>query len=236
MVGVHPRLRGGALPSTPCGGVAAGPSPPARGSQEPPGGVGQPEGSIPACAGEPRAGLRPSVVKRVHPRLRGGAVKGRTPRGAWTGPSPPARGSRGLVAARGGRWGSIPACAGEPSTMMPSVMATRVHPRLRGGAPRWPSTRQRSRGPSPPARGSRDALSRGRGRCGSIPACAGEPLGPTLYPPPRWVHPRLRGGAEPSAAGPYRVAGPSPPARGSPTRRSRGLGGGGSIPACAGEP
>ena len=71
-------------------------------------------GSIPACAGEPKALLQRLPASRVYPRLRGGTGGSLFwPLSVW-GLSPLARGNRPKLAERPARAGSIPACAGDP--------------------------------------------------------------------------------------------------------------------------
>ncbi len=213
-----------------------GPSPPARGSPTEKVRSHTPDGSIPACAGEPQHVAGRSSCGRVHPRLRGGAGGLSPPRTDRWGPSPPARGSRGNSLGYNFMSGSIPACAGEPRCPPPWRRWSRVHPRLRGGATSSPRVNDTVRGPSPPARGSqqRNHL-RARAR-GSIPACAGEPQSVIHASHLGAVHPRLRGGAALSMAFMSSIVGPSPPARGSRGEAPEGLVPRGSIPACAGEP
>ena len=91
-------------------------------------------------------------------------------------------------------------------------------------------------GPSPRVRGSRrhsDACLPGRG---SIPACAGKPIGSAGVPPMTRVHPRVCGEARTERAARDAALGPSPRVRGSPGQRIFFPGGDGSIPACAGKP
>ncbi len=152
------------------------------------------------------------------------------------GPSPPARGSPSVPPSTHPPAGSIPACAGEPSPPRRDHTASRVHPRLRGGAPPDDHGASGVVGPSPPARGSREVQDGPRRERGSIPACAGEPTAASRNIACAWVHPRLRGGALTMLGEAFRLSGPSPPARGSPTPASRWARGRGSIPACAGEP
>jgi len=90
---VHPRVRGGTLyRAHPCC-CTLGASPRARGNLA--GGVRDPKdrGCIPACAGEPWTGRTPTCPPRVHPRVRGGTLRGHyVPKGA-EGASPRARGN-----------------------------------------------------------------------------------------------------------------------------------------------
>ncbi len=235
-VRVHPRLRGGARRSSGRAIGTSGPSPPARGSRDP--GVRDRDlaGSIPACAGEPSTEARPRSRSWVHPRLRGGAGAHHAPTPRGVGPSPPARGSppRG----RGSRLASrsIPACAGEPGARVPAALPGSVHPRLRGGASGQIRSGHAEHGPSPPARGSPRFSEKHGLPIGSIPACAGEPRGPSWSPRRGRVHPRLRGGASVGLGDVFPCPGPSPPARGSRGHRHDRRRVVGSIPACAGEP
>ena len=72
--GVHPRVCGGALAGVVSDEHLPGPSPRVRGSLPLPGGNRVPDGSIPACAGEPAARHIPAAIPQVHPRVCGGAV------------------------------------------------------------------------------------------------------------------------------------------------------------------
>ena len=183
------------------------------------------EGSIPACAGEPReragparGGLSPRVrgsplaMERVvdgtglSPRVRGSQEPARRPRRPARGLSPRVRGSRHLH--------------------RPRVSTRRVYPRVCGGATHWPLC-----------------------RCGcirgSIPACAGEPhVGGLRKVYPRMrprgamgqtrVYPRVCGGAPVIVACPVSLWRPGsiPACAGEPRHQTAP----GSIPACAGEP
>ncbi len=193
-------------------------------------------GSIPACAGEPDRERQRLDHARVHPRLRGGAEARHGVSRAHQGPSPPARGSRELIALVVELVRSIPACAGEPRCHRRAHADPRVHPRLRGGAGGTTAARRPATGPSPPARGSRDDAAEDRGRQRSIPACAGEPPARRFFLARVEVHPRLRGGAYSIMDARTEAKGPSPPARGSHRRSRLHAETVGSIPACAGEP
>ena len=80
-----------------------------------------------------------------------------------------------MVEFTAGRWGSIPACAGEPRQGFPGSTGARVYPRVCGGTPIKRLARQLAGGLSPRVRGNRDDTAVGIGGRGSIPACAGEP-------------------------------------------------------------
>ena len=152
---VDPRLRGGAKSSRAREQERDGRSPLARGSQMRSGGTRYVVRSIPACAGEPSSTRAPSVAARVDPRLRGGAIPYFGRRVNVQGRSPLARGSRGYSRRSFPSLRSIPACAGEPSTLPVDREPCRVDPRLRGGALATPTCRDPDKGRSPLARGSR---------------------------------------------------------------------------------
>ena len=152
------------------------------------------------------------------------------------GPSPRARGSLAPVVAPAGGPGSIPASAGEPRTARHPRSRPWVHPRERGGA-RWQSqATTATQGPSPRARGSPRRRRDQSGLPRSIPASAGEPAATAALAPFPGVHPRERGGAVIGGATSSFAVGPSPRARGSPTRANRVTRWTRSIPASAGEP
>ena len=115
-VRVYPRVCGGAVGRGPDQRHGEGLSPRVRGS---PGGADHHsgrDGSIPACAGEPESGKRPTPRTRVYPRVCGGAGSNVEQKPNGTGLSPRVRGSRTRGRSTGTDKGSIPACAGEPWT------------------------------------------------------------------------------------------------------------------------
>ncbi len=172
----------------------------------------------------------------VYPRVCGGAGTVGAALYRHVGLSPRVRGSRRHRLCNRDRRGSIPACAGEPVKALLQTKDIGVYPRVCGGA----MTRHRpsllSTGLSPRVRGSQvfksvcDQITR------SIPACAGEPLAVTRTCEPRWVYPRVCGGAPSRPRHTSRSKGLSPRVRGSPRNPSSPHDPGGSIPACAGEP
>ena len=233
---VHPRVGGGALVHLPRFGSDAGPSPRGRGS---PTGARSDAGalrSIPAWAGEPRAGPRYRDGRKVHPRVGGGA-------GAWhrdtesaSGPSPRGRGSPDVLHHVAGAQGSIPAWAGEPETIRHRLAGRTVHPRVGGGADDAYRLALLGQGPSPRGRGSRRRVLGRRLRERSIPAWAGEPrkiLGVDVRVA---VHPRVGGGAALRPNRRQQAQGPSPRGRGSRLAVALVASVAGSIPAWAGEP
>ena len=214
----------------------AGPSPRVRGSRTKSQAGFLAAGSIPACAGEPSAGVAVSGRPRVHPRVCGGApVVALAKLRAW-GPSPRVRGSRPSLQYAMGVKGSIPACAGEPFERGQKRTEHRVHPRVCGGALPCRRRPMCATGPSPRVRGSPGQLVERADGAGSIPACAGEPLFGGDQQHADKVHPRVCGGAAGSGVTTIAPSGPSPRVRGSRDVTTPNAGSGGSIPACAGEP
>ena len=174
-----------------------------------------PCGSIPACAGEPFPGAEIRNSCGVYPRVCGGTKVRCRLRAVSPGLSPRVRGNHASTAARPGMDGSIPACAGEPLSIVALSILTRVYPRVCGGTPSGAGVPLPSPGLSPRVRGNQKTWFREGKDLGSIPACAGEPLPPRAPVCVTRVYPRVCGGT----------------GGGLPTE-----GNGGSIPACAGEP
>ena len=233
---VYPRPCGGADP-TPVRSVPNdGLSPPVRGS---PGRVGLDpilERSIPARAGEPHPRCSGPPPRRVYPRPCGGAASARKHAMQEVGLSPPVRGSRGHRQPKPVRGRSIPARAGEPAAKAVGYEPGGVYPRPCGGAAVGLDVPGAGGGLSPPVRGSRE---HGPGRHGdrrSIPARAGEPTDGPCPIRTRRVYPRPCGGAVFCNASAARIAGLSPPVRGSHFAITHYAEKSGSIPARAGEP
>ena len=132
--GVHPRVGGGAADGQVRDVDKPGPSPRGRGSPGCACARRPCSRSIPAWAGEPCSRGSSRTSGRVHPRVGGGAAARRDMADLIGGPSPRGRGSH--PGARGGpsRPGSIPAWAGEPDFFAMWTRASKVHPRVGGGA------------------------------------------------------------------------------------------------------
>ena len=191
-------------------------SPRVRGSRPSGRSARTPAGSIPACAG----GAVPTLILQHN----------------GSGLSPRVRGSRAVAIAAGLSVRSIPACAGEPCRPCPSRSASRVYPRVCGGADEKGGSTLPDWGLSPRVRGSRRSSLGRDASAGSIPACAGEPLRLRPLRPCIGVYPRVCGGAFTMILVCYIPLGLSPRVRGSRPPRESGLTVPGSIPACAGEP
>ena len=233
---VHPRVCGEATHQPCFQHHLSGPSPRVRGSPDQPPYRTIASGSIPACAGKPGAACSARRSAWVHPRVCGEAASALSLSGSVTGPSPRVRGSRRAADACLRRHGSIPACAGKPSSPTCRQAVRWVHPRVCGEAVGIAHVKQASLGPSPRVRGSPGEGKAGEGKAGSIPACAGKPWSCGISAGPRRVHPRVCGEAARGVLIFGKGTGPSPRVRGSRevfpvfafVRRS--------IPACAGKP
>ena len=106
-------------------------------------------GSIPACAGEPVPSVSFVPSMRVYPRVCGGTglyIDGQKVGG---GLSPRVRGNLRGRRDGPGRRGSIPACAGEPSSSSSPTPPHRVYPRVCGGTARPRRSKMPSTGLSP---------------------------------------------------------------------------------------
>ena len=233
---VYPRVCGGTGASDRSVSPACGLSPRVRGNPWPRRLPNASIRSIPACAGEPRRCVRQASDDAVYPRVCGGTLFLGSRMSPWTGLSPRVRGNR--VTTWRAYWirRSIPACAGEPNCCLNRVPASRVYPRVCGGTTSAAANGRRRKGLSPRVRGNRH----GTDLCGpwqrSIPACAGEP--PISYTShiAVLVYPRVCGGTPLTAQSAEFLIGLSPRVRGNPTCTIAPSCGGGSIPACAGEP
>ena len=156
--------------------------------------------------------------------------------GSYIGLSPRVRGNPpaprlGLL-----REGSIPACAGEPWSLLTSPPMGEVYPRVCGGTIPAQMRARASRGLSPRVRGNLTRAGNPMANEWSIPACAGEPRASRLIWTVVKVYPRVCGGTRNSRPPAVAPPGLSPRVRGNrdeadiPSLPPR------SIPACAGEP
>ena len=254
---VYPRVCGGTWPARFCSAMPKGLSPRVRGNPGIGGEFPGISGSIPACAGEPVKEANAMNMSGVYPRVCGGTgsrpkrccapaglsprVRGNRAGTGWAGRrvdglSPRVRGNPAAAGDSISSAGSIPACAGEPCTSLPSMSVWPVYPRVCGGTQASQIGTGSSAGLSPRVRGNpTDANPYIRLR-GSIPACAGEPAATGQTYSGGRVYPRVCGGTANCFGGISRQSGLSPRVRGNLGEATAITADGGSIPACAGEP
>ena len=235
IAGLSPRVRGSRHVQERTRG-AVGSIPRVRGSRASWVRVGCDTGSIPACAGEPCRPSSEQRPQRVYPRVCGGASALTAPANSIWGLSPRVRGSLHRVIGGAQVAGSIPACAGEPTTNDDQDVLHGVYPRVCGGAEGEAVMMSIWKGLSPRVRGSRAYALLGPITTGSIPACAGEPLTAIGARSCSRVYPRVCGGATFGLSDFTPTDGLSPRVRGSHGIDASADGNDGSIPACAGEP
>ena len=172
---VYPRVCGGTFFLGAFGVDAYGLSPRVRGNQ-----YDQPllfplPRSIPACAGEPWECRGARCHRWVYPRVCGGTSRPRRTPPPARGLSPRVRGNQpdGVVEPDG--VGSIPACAGEPVSIISPMRPSWVYPRVCGGTEAVGAVVADGQGLSPRVRGNHTQAQTDVFGIGSIPACAGEP-------------------------------------------------------------
>ena len=134
------------------------------------------------------------------------------------------------------RSGSIPACAGKPSTRSSVMPSPAVDPRVCGETPSLASAGVFEYGRSPRVRGNPVPIVRDRRPLGSIPACAGKPPPPAGRRSAPGVDPRVCGETIWTVDHIHHLPGRSPRVRGNLTPLLAGQAFHRSIPACAGKP
>ena len=210
----HPRVRGEQPAATWTSSWPWGPSPRARGAEQPLVLHDALDGTIPACAGSsPRPASR-WPRRGDHPRVRG-EQNGPEPAGQRSGgPSPRARGAAALLPGRAALGGTIPACAGSSWWNGPQRCRRGDHPRVRGEQVGVGGGDLGIRGPSPRARGAADRCRPDQLVVGTIPACAGSRCGAGSPGGRPRDHPRVRGEQWVGSSVAVPSVGPSPRARG----------------------
>ena len=233
---VYPRVCGGTVDRVDGSAWIAGLSPRVRGNPAELVDRGVDHGSIPACAGEPRPIRSTTTTIGVYPRVCGGTsiINGMPIHNL--GLSPRVRGNRHGGVRADLRAGSIPACAGEPIALACRGRWRRVYPRVCGGTGTMRVAWRRSSGLSPRVRGNLGSSRLAHWLHGSIPACAGEPVGGRGGFARHRVYPRVCGGTPATRPILPVSAGLSPRVRGNRLEDSGVRRVAGSIPACAGEP
>ena len=193
-------------------------------------------GSIPARAGEPAAAWDAARAAAVYPRACGGTLVLAYVGDGCQGLSPRVRGNQPPWPRPSGRGRSIPARAGEPSSVREMYALMSVYPRACGGTSPPFSVQSQVSGLSPRVRGNpQHEPPQGR-RGGSIPARAGEPRDSEVSRASRGVYPRACGGTNDDSTACAMSNGLSPRVRGNRDARFFIGEPRGSIPARAGEP
>ena len=216
--------------------VFVGLSPRVRGNQSRQGCRHSRRRSIPACAGEPVGAEGDGLARQVYPRVCGGTSCPATSRPCAAGLSPRVRGNLKPMRSAPDKRGSIPACAGEPVASAGIFNGATVYPRVCGGTIRMAMGERRDRGLSPRVRGNLPPYGLASVLDRSIPACAGEPMQCADVGAYRGVYPRVCGGTIFNDLDQRVMNGLSPRVRGNHRLSWPAAIGGGSIPACAGEP
>ena len=161
-------------------------------------------GSIPACTGEPAHETIAAIYcVGLSPRVRGTATHVAA-MAVWLGLSPRVRGNPTVTHSPPGRYGSIPACTGEPARSLSRYPTPTVYPRVYGGTANLTLAMLPPKGLSPRVRGNRDDAGALRAGQGSIPACTGEPPGRSARSSTTSVYPRVYG--EPAHDVPLTIA------------------------------
>ena len=233
---VYPRPHGEASLRSARSVPGHGLSPPTRGSRPVVQGRGVDVGSIPAHTGKPFEKLRKMFPNRVYPRPHGEAGIGVTRFSGDYGLSPPTRGSPPPPIQDSARLRSIPAHTGKPRTAALLAAGARVYPRPHGEAACSFSRALKSKGLSPPTRGSHGVEARRLGVERSIPAHTGKPRNRRVPGTRAKVYPRPHGEALARAAPATGHVGLSPPTRGSRRHDAERGACAGSIPAHTGKP
>ena len=193
-------------------------------------------GPIPARAGEP---LRvPHGPRRTgaYPRASGGTALEYIRAGFGKGLSPRERGNQRLAIHQLQPHGPIPARAGEPRGNRRAWSTRRAYPRASGGTLLVRRLAGIVGGLSPRERGNRILEGASCDLRGPIPARAGEPQRSPRSGRSSRAYPRASGGTRAASAALPLVPGLSPRERGNLPYCQLEGGGGGPIPARAGEP
>ena len=175
ITGVYPRASGGTYHASPGISKHQGLSPRERGNHHERIAGHERVRSIPARAGEPRSPSSPRGSSRVYPRASGGTGRRPSRYGVARGLSPRERGNHPPARAYHQRRRSIPARAGEPSSVATTLCHSGVYPRASGGTVVGGDHAVPLGGLSPRERGNLGVPAVRENALGSIPARAGEP-------------------------------------------------------------
>ena len=154
-VAVYPRVCGGTARVPSKSNTTTGLSPRVRGNHCMVAQHYRRTGSIPACAGEPFPDSGTALSSGVYPRVCGGTELLEKVVVDGDGLSPRVRGNLPMLNRWCHRWGSIPACAGEPVALVFAKMKGEVYPRVCGGTVGATHKKAPGYGLSPRVRGNR---------------------------------------------------------------------------------
>ena len=211
---VHPRIRRERIVASARNLKPNGSSPHTRGTPRQPAARGRETRFIPAYAGNAtRSSLSPLNIS-VHPRIRGERPSTSSLGSRNAGSSPHARGTLFFIHFRLFAFRFIPACAGNACCRNAAQITVTVHPRMRGERLKQRSSKNRPRGSSPHARGTRSPVGEECSYRRFIPACAGNAGEQLAFGRGVAVHPRMRGERSHSARPTAAADGSSPHARG----------------------
>ena len=191
--GVYPRVCGETAKKATSMGASRGLSPRVRGNPVVSVSGSAGPGSIPACAGKPCYQRAASATTGVYPRVCGETDGKLRETMTSAGLSPRVRGNHRHHGYRGSAPGSIPACAGKPTTSTRWTSPMRVYPRVCGETTCAAACCCRGSGLSPRVRGNRSGLLHRHPGLRSIPACAGKPSERRSRRERRRVYPRVCG-------------------------------------------
>ena len=192
--------------------------------------------SIPACAGQPTEPKLSPPYHTVYPRVCGATCCAQPRPWHLRGLSPRVRGNLCAMKNRKMQVRSIPACAGQPRGTQPLQCGRTVYPRVCGATRKAESHGSSPSGLSPRVRGNPSVVITPAPAIRSIPACAGQPFSLLFIPRSRAVYPRVCGATAEVGGTSTAGVGLSPRVRGNLQQPRRHFLGGGSIPACAGQP
>ena len=171
----YPRVCGATIESTAEGPQGEGLSPRVRGNQKKSRARKRMDGPIPACAGQPVQGAYRSPFGRAYPRVCGATAQWCDQPSPVYGLSPRVRGNRCWPRASLSALRPIPACAGQPQTVISNFCFIKAYPRVCGATMLLLRLSRIGVGLSPRVRGNL-APERYKGlSLGPIPACAGQP-------------------------------------------------------------
>ncbi len=232
----YPRVCGGTRICRSSAESLTGLSPRVRGNQHQHWNDSKIPGTIPACAGEPLPVGSACQPRGDYPRVCGGTSIPLALMVRDVGLSPRVRGNPIIRRSMARCCGTIPACAGEPNPNQSPGRSIRDYPCVCGGTSGRPGAAPTITGLSPRVRGNRRTKTINSRRCGTIPACAGEPALPCRCWTWPWDYPRVCGGTCVGCRRLLRQQGLSPRVRGNRSSCLLSRCVMGTIPACAGEP